>query len=145
MKKPNILLSDISFDKITPGERFSFKRIITASDLEKFAELSGDFNPLHMDEDFASKTRFKKRVVHGMLLGAFISRLIGMHMVGKHALYLGQDIIFKKPAFIGDELEIEGIVDSKVESTKIVVIKTRIFNSIGDLVLEGTAKVMVLS
>lgn len=145
MKKPDIFLNDISFDKISPGQSFSFKRIITDSDLEKFAELSGDFSPLHMDEDFASKTRFKKRVAHGMLLGAFISRLIGMHMVGKRALYLGQDIIFRKPAFIGDELKIEGIVDSKIESTKIVVIKTRIFNSEGDLVLEGTAKVMVLS
>ncbi|SVA49181.1 uncharacterized protein METZ01_LOCUS102035, partial [marine metagenome] len=90
--------------------------------LDNFANISGDFNPLHMDEQYAKTTQFKGRVCHGMLLTSFFSRLIGMYIPGKFSLYFSQSLNFRAPCFIGDEVTITGTVTEKHNSTKMLTL-----------------------
>ena len=94
--------SEYTFDEIKIGQSKKFQVIITESMVNDFAKISGDFSPIHMDEEYAKSTTFKKRVVHGMLLASFLSRIDGMYLPGKHALYFSQNIEFRNPCFIGE-------------------------------------------
>ena len=136
-------LSEYTFEDIKVGQRFKFTIKITEKLLNDFAILSGDQNPLHMDENYANSTPFKKRVCHGMLLASFFSRLIGMHMPGKNALYFSQSLNFKSPCFIGDEVIVEGEVVDKSTATKILALNTVIYNQSGKCLVDGIAKVIV--
>jgi len=137
------LPAERKFDDIEIGEKTEFNRTVKAADVDAFAELTGDNNPLHMDEAFAKKTRFKGRIVHGMLVASYISTLVGMHMPGKNALFLGLDIRFISPIRIGDEIRVVGTVLSKSGSVKLITIKTEIFA--GDFkVMDGKARVQAL-
>ena len=86
---------DFTFDSIQIGQKKNFSQIITKSLIDDFAKISGDFNPLHMNDEYASDTIFEKRVCHGMLLASFFSKLIGMYLPGKNALYFSQSLQFK--------------------------------------------------
>ena len=100
--------TEAKFDDITVGQKVKFNQIISESMVEEFSKLSGDYNPHHMDESYAKGTRFKKRICHGMLLASFFSRLVGMSIPGKNALYFSQSINFQSPCFIGDEILVKG-------------------------------------
>ena len=136
-------LAEYTFDKIMLGVKTKFTVQISESIINEFAKTSGDNNPLHMDEQYASKTQFGKRVCHGMLLASFFSRLIGMHMPGKNALYFSQTLNFQTPCFIGDIVTIEGEVIDKSQSTKIITIKTTAYNQVNKCLVDGIAKVIV--
>jgi acyl dehydratase len=136
-------LNELSYDDISIGQRESFMIIITASMVEKFSNLSGDLNPLHMDNEFAESSSFKKRIVHGMLLASFFSQLIGMKLPGKNALYFSQTLNFRSPCFIDDKIEIIGEVIEKSDSTKIITISTSIFNKSKTCLIDGIAKIIV--
>lgn len=135
--------AEYRFDVLKVGQKFKFTEKITEKLLDDFATLSGDQNPLHMDESYAIKTPFKKRVCHGMLLASFFSRLIGMHLPGKNALYFSQSLNFKSPCFIGDEITVEGEIADKSMATKILVLNTTIYNQSGQCLVDGIAKVIV--
>ncbi|MDC1122018.1 MaoC family dehydratase [Nitrospinaceae bacterium] len=122
------------------GEETSILHKITEKNVQMFADLTGDHNPLHMDEDFASKTKFKKRVVHGMLTASYISTVIGTILPGPGALYLYQEINFKKPVWIDDTIEVKAKVIQKIESSKMVVLKINITNQNSEKVLTGKAR-----
>lgn len=92
----------------------SFAKTVTEADLANFAGVSTDFNPLHMDEEFAAGTRFKGRIAHGMLSGAYLSAILGMQLPGPGAVYLEQSIRFRAPVRIGDRLR------SRVEVTELM-------------------------
>jgi acyl dehydratase len=92
------------------GQKKKFQITITESMVNEFARISGDYNPLHMDDIYASSTKFNRRVCHGMLLASFFSRLVGMYLPGKNALYMTQSLKFISPCFINDEITIEGEV-----------------------------------
>ena len=117
-------------------------KAFTLKDQQVFAKISGDYNPLHMDEKFAQSRDFKNRVCHGMLLGSLFSRLVGMYIPGKHGLYFSQTLNFVNPSTVNDTVTITGKVISKSESTKIIRLKTTIKNSSHDLV-DGEAKVIL--
>lgn len=137
---------DIEFNTIKVGDEASFTKTWTETDVDTFATLSGDENPLHTDEIYAKSTQFGQRVVHGMLVASSFSTLVGMYIPGKHCLYLKQSVTFKTPIFIGDELRATGIVTAKSESTRTLIIQTRIFK-ISDPskpAIEGEAVVQVL-
>ena len=104
---------EYAFDEIMLGVKTKFTVQINESTIDEFARISGDYNPLHMDEQYAAKTQFGKRVCHGMLLASFFSRLVGMYMPGKNALYFSQTLNFKTPFFVGDKVTIEGEVIDK--------------------------------
>ena len=130
-------------EDIKVGEKKKFTVTISESMLHDFAKFSGDFNPLHMDENYATMTHFKRRVTHGMLLASFFSRLVGMYLPGKNALYFSQSLNFKSPCFISDEITIEGEVMEKHMVTRIITLKTTIYNQTGDCLVDGLAKVIV--
>ena len=115
-----------TFDEIPIGYTKNFSVKIDEEMLDNFANISGDFNPLHMDEQYAKTTQFKGRVCHGMLLTSFFSRLIGMYVPGKYGLYFSQTLNFVNPTTVNDTVTVTGKVISKNESTKIIKLKTTI-------------------
>lgn len=134
---------EYQFNDIKIGQTETFELVITESMLDDFARLSGDYNPLHMNENYANSTIFKRRVCHGMLVASFFSQLVGMYIPGKNALYFSQTLKFIHPCFIDDVLKIEGKVLDKSESTKLITLKTSVFNDIGKCIIDGQAKVLV--
>lgn len=139
MNDPN----NYSFDELTIGLRESFELKITEFMVNDFAKNSGDFNPLHMDSKYAESTKFGKKICHGMLLASLFSRLIGMHLPGKKALYFSQTLNFLEPCYVGDNIIIEGELLDKSLATQILTIKTSIFNS-EKCVVDGIAKVILM-
>jgi 3-hydroxybutyryl-CoA dehydratase len=134
---------EYTFDSISVGISHEFEIIVTEKLVSDFSVISGDFNPLHMDENYATKTKFKKRVCHGMLLASFLSRLVGMYLPGKNALYFSQILNFTSPCFINDIVTVKGEIIDKNIATKIITIKTSILNQKNELILDGEAKVMI--
>jgi len=136
-------ITDLDFDQIKIGMKKKFTVTITESLIKKFAELTGDFNPLHMDEKYAKSTKFENRVCHGMLLGSLFSRLVGMEIPGKNALYFSQSLNFKALCFVGEEITVQGEIIDKSLSTKMIKIKTEIHNKEDKCLVEGLAKVIL--
>ena len=135
--------NELSYNEISIGQQESFIIKITESMVEKFSNLSGDLNPLHMDNQFAESSSFKKRIVHGMLLATFFSQLIGMKLPGKNALYFSQTLNFCSPCYIDDEIEVVGEVIEKSDSTQIITVSTSIFNKSKTCLIDGIAKIIV--
>jgi acyl dehydratase len=134
---------DLAMEDILVGDISSFERILTEDDVHIFAKLSGDTNPLHMDETYAQSTQFRGRIVHGMLVASLCSTLVGMYVPGKRCLYLSQSVSFKKPVYIGDTVIVTGTVTAKSVATKIVSISISIRRG-EEEVLEGEARAQVL-
>ena len=136
-------INELKYDDIFIGQQESFSINITESMVEKFSNLSGDLNPLHMDNKFAELSSFNKRIVHGMLLASFFSQLIGMKLPGKHALYFSQTLNFRSPCYIDDQIEVVGEVIEKSDSTQIITVSTTIFNKSKTCLIDGIAKIIV--
>ena len=136
-------LLEYTFENLFVGQKANFFKKIDSTLVNDFAKISGDFSPIHMDEKYAKSTTFQKRVVHGMLLAIFLSRIDGMYLPGKHALYFSQNLEFRNPCFIGDKIEISSVVISKSESTKILKIESKITNQNNKLLLYGIGRVIV--
>jgi 3-oxoacyl-[acyl-carrier protein] reductase len=132
---------DWTFNQLSVGDAFSIERTFTQSDVQQFAALSGDFSPLHVDMNYASTTEFGSCVVHGILLASLFSQLVGMHIPGKHALYLGQDLSFRKPVLVGERLKASIKVTGKNGGTRSLLLATEIRNAEDKVVVSGTAKV----
>ena len=134
---------EYKIEDIKIGQKEKFEVVITESMVNKFAEISGDYNPLHMDSDYAKNTIFKKRICHGMLISSFFSQLVGMHLPGKNSLYFSQSLKFISPCFIGDKIVVEGEVLDKSIATRIITIKTSIINKNGKHIIDGQAKIQI--
>src|SRR5690242_19559802 len=93
-----------TFAEIDVGQVWQIERTFTSEDSLRFADISGDFSPLHVDSDYAESTEFGGRVVHGMLLASLFSQLVGMWLPGKNALYLGQDLSFRRSVLVGEKV-----------------------------------------
>jgi 3-oxoacyl-[acyl-carrier protein] reductase len=126
------------------GQMECLSRTITAEDVAAFARLSGDYNALHLDEEFAARTEFAQRVVHGFLSASLLSTLVGMKMPGRGALYLSQKIEFTKPVYIGETVEARATVEKIDAETRVVTLRTEIVKGQGQCVLRGSAQVKVL-
>ena len=133
-----------TYRDIAVGERASFTVTVSNRMVDEFATLSGDHNPLHVDESYARETPFKGRVVHGMLIGAFFSRLVGMHLPGKYALYLSQTLAFHEPLAPGTKISIEGEVTHKTDAAKVLTIRTAARDTSGKILVSGEALVRML-
>jgi acyl dehydratase len=134
---------EYTFDSINVGMNHEFEITVTEKLVLDFSVISGDFNPLHINENYATKTKFKKRICHGMLLASFLSRLVGMYLPGKNALYFSQVLNFVSPCFINDVIRVKGEIIDKNYATKIITVKTSIVNEKNELILDGEAKVMI--
>lgn len=135
--------NNLSFNDIKIGQVFSFNVLINKAMSQNFAKLTGDKNPLHLDNVYAKKTEFGYPIAHGMLLGSFFSTLVGMFCPGKSALYLSQDLKFKKPLKFGSMVTVAGVVSAKYNNTKILDIKTTIKDKNGIAIVDGLARVKV--
>ena len=124
------------------GQSASVKRRVTAEDVEKFAELTGDFNGVHLDDEIAKKSIFGRRVCHGMLISSFISTVLGTCLPGEGTIYLSQELQFKKPVYLDEEIEISVEVETITQEKGIVSLKTIVTKSDGDVAVSGNAKVM---
>ncbi len=114
---------------------------ITSENIDSFARVTGDANPVHLDEDFASKTQFKHRIAHGMLGAAYISRVIGTELPG--SIYIHQDLNFKKPVYIGDTAMVTVEVTEYRPDKEIVLLNTKVKNQKDEEVITGKAVIMV--
>lgn len=133
-----------TFDSIFVGQKEEFFHKVTEKDIDLFTELTADYHPIHHDDEYAEKSNFGSRITQGLLTASFISRLIGMHMPGRQALYLSQDMKFVRPVHIGDTIRIIGTVTEKTsEKRNTIILKTEIFNQNDTLVLTGNAKIWV--
>ena len=131
-----------SFDDLDIGSEGTYSKTLTERDILLFGETSGDINPMHFDEDYASQTMFKGRIAHGMWSAGLISTCIGTVMPGPGSVYMGQELAFKLPVRIGDTLTATVTVKEKNERRKFVIIDCQVRNQNGKVVVTGDAKVM---
>ena len=132
------------FEEIEIGQSAELNREISEEDIQIFADLSGDHNPIHLDEEFAKNTIFKGRIAHGILSTAFISTLLARDLPGPGTIYLSQNVIFKKPVKIKDTLTVKVEVIEKIEESKQIKLRTTCVNQDGKLVVDGEALVMLM-
>ncbi|MCP4763750.1 MAG: MaoC family dehydratase [archaeon] len=137
-----------NYDDIKVNDTASVTKTITQADVTLFAGITGDFNPLHVNEEFAKKSMFGRRVVHGCISSGLISTVLGMKLPGPGALYGSQNSIFKKPVFIGDTLTATATVIEKFlkknGELKFLRITTQVFNQDDALVTDGEAIMLVM-
>jgi acyl dehydratase len=135
-------LENRTFDEITIGESASLHRTLTQSDIELFANVSGDVNPSHLDADYAGASLFHGIVAHEMLGGSLFSAVLGTLLPGPGTIYLGQDLQFRRPVKPGDTLSVKVTVRSKDAKTKRVVLDCLCSNQNGETVITGAAEVV---
>ena len=129
--------------KFQVGDRASVRVKVTDQMIRGFAELSGDRNPIHLDEEFARTTRFGRRIAHGMITGALISRVLATELPGPGAVYLSQNLKFTAPVFVDEELTIELTVLSIRAEKNLLTIETKALKPDGKPAATGEALVMV--
>lgn len=133
----------MKFEELKIGMTDSTTKVITSEDILKFAEVSTDTNPLHIDEEAAKKGLFGRRVAHGILVSGLISAVLGTKLPGEGTIYLGQDLRFKKPVFVNDEITATVEIIELKEDKHFVILKTTCTNQDGVEVISGQATVMV--
>ena len=144
MVLPGSVIHFADFEKIQAGDEANCHKTISAEDVENFARLSGDMNPLHMDENFALRTKFQRRVVHGVLLASYVSALVGMYCPGPGALWSQQNFRWLSPVFIGDRIHIKLRVAHKSIGSRTLTIEVKGMNQDGKVIMEGEGVVSVL-
>src|SRR5664279_4866905 len=117
-------MKELAFADITVGDTASFSKTVTESDVVTFAGLTSDFNPIHVDAEYARESLFKERIAHGMLLAGFISAVLGTQLPGPNAIYMGQTLEFKLPAKIGDTVTATVTVTEKRDEKRILKLDT---------------------
>lgn len=129
------------FDKISIDDTYCISKIIKEEDIIRFAEITGDFNPLHLDPEYAKKTRFGERIAHGFLTASLISAIIGKSYPG--SIYLNQTLKFVKPVRIGDTVTAVIKVLRKDEKRRFLELETTCINQNKENVIEGRALIKV--
>lgn len=130
------------YEEIQIGDTDSFTKTITDYDIVQFARLTGDFNPVHLDSEYAKNTPFKERIAHGILSGSIISTVLGMKLPGTNTIYLSQNFRFLVPVKIGDTIEANVEVVEKWDDKRIIKLKTQVKNQHDETVVDGEAVVM---
>lgn len=130
---------------IEVGLKHSFEVEISELQMQKFVDISGDINPMHMDVEYAKSKGMKDRIAYGMLTSAFYSTLVGVYIPGKHALLHSIDIDFIKPVYIGDKLFIEGVVFSVNELFHQIEVKATIRNQNSEKISRAKIKIGLLN
>ncbi len=142
--REQVKVLSLDFAQIRVGDQAELKHTLTQADVDSFASLTGDYNPLHVDEVFARRTMFRRPVVHGMVSSSFISTIIGTLLPGSGALWTSQTLEFLLPAFVGDTITVSGVVDQKSVATRVLILKIKVLNQHGHALITGTSHVKVL-
>jgi 3-hydroxybutyryl-CoA dehydratase len=125
-----------------PGDTAEITKTIEQADVDAFAELTGDHNPVHVDEEFAKTTRFGRRIAHGMLTASLISSVLANKLPGEGSVYLGQTLEFKAPVFPGDQITARVTVKEIREDKPLVKLETLCINQRDEIVIRGEATVL---
>ncbi|EDQ90064.1 uncharacterized protein MONBRDRAFT_36649 [Monosiga brevicollis MX1] len=125
------------------GQSIETTRSFSPEDVQAFAELSGDFNPLHLDADFAAKTRFGRPIVHGVLINGLLSGIMGAQLPGAGSIFLSQTLSFSAPLFVGEPVTVRATVDKFHPTKPVVELKTISLDKDGQQLMAGTAVVMI--
>ena len=129
-------------EDLSVGQSASRTRTVSEADLIAFADVTGDHNPLHLDEAYAATTPFKGRIAHGMLSAGYISAVLGVDLPGPGAIYLSQSLRFRRPVRIGDAVVAEVVVQA-IDTDKAQVTLKTTCSVAGKPVVDGEAVVMV--
>lgn len=124
------------------GQIATIEKKLDKQTVEAFASVSEDYNPIHLDEDFAKTTQFERPIVHGMLASSLISGLLASKVPGAGSIYLGQSLKFLRPIFVGETVTAKVEVTSVREDKPIAVISTQVLNANGEVAVDGEATVM---
>jgi 3-hydroxybutyryl-CoA dehydratase len=131
-------------DDFTVGQHVAFSKTFTEDDLGRFIEITGDVNPLHVDDDFAASTAFGRRVLHGMLTASIFSTMVGMLLPGTGAIYRSQTLKFLLPVHVGETVTAHFVVRSIDRAKHRLDIDAWIENEAGERVIEGTCEAGLL-
>lgn len=132
------MAADFSYSQ---GTAYRFERFISAEDVKRFAEIVGDLNPIHLDIEFAEKSFFKKRIVHGAFLAGLISKVLGMDFPGQGTVYISQNSVFKRPVYVDTLVLVDIKVTQVLAEKRRLVLDTNILNADGEICLAGSATV----
>lgn len=132
----------VPFDSIKIGMRATHTKIIRESDITSFAQISGDFNPLHFDDEYASDMGFEQRIAHGMISSSLFSGLFGTKLPGPGCLFISQSFKYKRPVYVGDTITAEILVESVNLNRRVVGFLTTCKKN-DVIVVSGDAKLFV--
>ena len=133
----------MSIEDFYVGQSASLTKVFKSDEVEAFAEMSLDKNPIHLDENYAEHSRFGRKIVHGFLVGSLISAVFGTQLPGKGAIYLHQEMDFRKPVYHNDEITAIVKVTNIRKDKSILYFDTRCENNKGEVVIEGKAVLRV--
>ena len=131
------------FSELTVGQSAEFTKTVTETDIVMYAGITGDFNPMHVNEEYARRSTFSSRIAHGMLTAGYISAVLGMKLPGDGSIYMSQTLRFTKPVRIGDTITARIEVIELFPEKKRVRLATTCHNQNNELVLDGEALVLM--
>lgn len=135
-------MGECRYEDLEIGQFYEEEFVVSEEDGKRFAEISKDFNPIHLDTDYAESTRFGKKIVHGMFVGSFISGIIGDKFPGAGSVYMGQEFVFKRPVFYNHKITIRVEVMELDKEKKRVYLRTLCKDETGETLIDGKAKVL---
>lgn len=133
----------MDFSTLQVGQEYETTFIVTDEMVRTFAEITGDKNPIHLDEEYAKNTRFGRRICHGMLVASLISKVLGMDFPGPGTILVRQHLTYKAPVFIGETVKVHVRVIEKREEKKRVILQTNVLKMNGPVAVEGQAEVLI--
>ena len=133
--------SNTPYDALEVGQTANYSKTVTERDIQLFAEVSGDHNPVHLDAEYAATTMFKERIAHGMFSGALISAAVACELPGPGTIYIGQSMRFTAPVKLGDTLTVRLEILEKLPKFRVRV-ATRVFNQNDEMVVDGEAEIL---
>lgn len=128
--------------KFQVNDQVNLTRQFSLEDVDRFAAITGDFNPVHVDDDYAARTIFKKRICHGMLVSSLFSALLGTKLPGEGSIYVGQDLKFIKPVYIGDTITAIVKITAIIKEKNRIILSTEAINQNNEIVITGEAKIL---
>ena len=137
-------ITTVFIEDIEVGQSASFEKRLDETTVRAFAEISGDFNPVHLDAEFAAGTRFGRPIVHGMLTASLISTVVGTRLPGRGSIYVSQTLKFIAPVYVGDVVRAQAVVREVMASRRRVVLDTRCMVA-DQVVLKGDAVMLAPS
>ena len=139
------MYKEARFSEMRVGDSAFVRRTFTEADIANFAGVTGDFNPLHIDEEYARATRFKGRIAHGYLTASLITNVTGNQLPGPGGIYISQDFRFVGPVRSGDTITATVEIIEKIEGKRQVRLKTSCYNQDGKAVLEGEGLLKIMN
>ncbi|MDF2950012.1 MAG: Acyl dehydratase [Sedimentibacter sp.] len=135
-------MKGLTINNLVVGQKSSFSKTITETDVYMFAGISGDINPAHINEEYAKNTFFKSRIAHGMITGALISAVLGVQLPGPGTIYVSQALNFLAPVYFGDTITATAEIKEILSEKNRVILETYCLNQNGVKVTSGEAVII---